>query len=97
MQKQLLPIPAFKNEDDEFEFWASHDTTDYFDWSSAEHLSFPNLKTSQDIDLKLKEMLVMRDIERLAQQQHTSKRELIVRYLTDAIQRQNAEAPRAIL
>ncbi|HZK77210.1 MAG TPA: CopG family antitoxin [Candidatus Kapabacteria bacterium] len=94
MQKQLLSIPVFKNEDEEFEFWSTHDTTDYFDWSNAEHLSFPNLKPTNDIDLKLKEMLVIRDIERLAQQQHTSKRELIVRYLTDAVQRQNAEAPR---
>ncbi len=92
MPKQLLPIPVFKNEDEEFEFWKTHDTTDYFDWSKAERLSFPNLKTTADIDLKLKELLVMRDIERLAKQHHTSKRELIIRYLTDAIQRQNAES-----
>lgn len=94
MQKRLLPVPEFKNEDEEFEFWSTHDTTDYFDWSKAEHLSFPNLKPTNEIDLKLKEMLVMRDIERLAKQQRTSKRELIVRYLSDAIQRQNTEAPR---
>ncbi len=94
MQKPLLPIRAFKNEDEEFEFWSSHDTTDYFDWSKAEPISFPNLKPTKDIDLRLKEMLVMREIEQLAPQQHTSKRELIVRYLMDAVQRQNAEAPR---
>ena len=91
MQKPLLPVPEFKNEDEEFEFWSTHDTTDYFDWSNAGRLSLPNLKPTNEVDLKLKEMLVMRDIERLAQIQHTSKRELIVRYLTDAIQRQNVE------
>ncbi len=96
MPKSLLPIPDFKNEDEEFEFWSTHETTDYFDWSKAERVSFPNLKPTQDIDLKLRELLVMRDIERLAKQNHTSKRELIVRYLTDAIQRNSAEAPRAI-
>jgi hypothetical protein len=95
---ELLPIPEFKSEDEEFEFWATHDTTDYFDWSKAERVSFPNLKPTQDIDLKLKELLVMRDIEVLAKQNHTSKRELIVRYLTDAVFREGkAEAPRAVL
>lgn len=43
--KKLLPIPEFKSEDEEFEFWSSHDTTDYFDWDEAIlNPSFPNLK-----------------------------------------------------
>jgi hypothetical protein len=92
--KQLKDLPEFKNEDEEFEFWATHDTSDYFDWSKAERLSFPNLKSSDDADFKLKELLVMRDIERLANQHNTSKRELIIRYLSDAIQR-NSESSRA--
>jgi hypothetical protein len=95
MQKQLLPIPKFKSEDEEIEFWSTHDTTDYVDWSTVQRIDFPNLKPTEDIDLKLKELLVMRDIERLAKQYHTSKRELIVRYLADAIQRNKAESPRA--
>jgi hypothetical protein len=95
MPKQLLPIPEFKNEDEEFEFWSTHDTTDYFDWSKAERVSFPNLKPTQDIDLKLKEILVMRDIERIAKQHHTSKRALIVEYLSDAIQRNSVSSQRA--
>lgn len=89
MPKQLLPIPEFKNEDEEFEFWSTHDTTDYFDWSKAVRLSFPDLEQTEDIDLKLKELLVMRDLERLAAQKHTSKKELILQYLSDAIQKEN--------
>ena len=95
MQKPLLPIPEFKNEDEEFEFWSMHDTTDYFDLSNAERISFPNLKPTPDIDLKLKELLVMRDIERLAKQHPTSKRALIVEYLSEAIQRNSTNAQRA--
>ena len=87
MPKQLLPVPEFKDEDEEIEFWSSHDTSDYVDWSKAERISFPNLKSTDDIDLKWKELLVMRDIERLAKQQHVSKRALIVQYLSDAIKR----------
>jgi predicted DNA binding CopG/RHH family protein len=87
MPKPLLPIPKFKTEDEEFEFCSTHDTTDYLDWSNVRRMDFPNLKRTEDIDLKLKELLVMRDIELLAKQNHTSKRELIVRYLSEAIQK----------
>lgn len=34
--KKLKSIPQFKNEDEEREFWATHDSTDYVDWSKAE-------------------------------------------------------------
>jgi predicted DNA binding CopG/RHH family protein len=94
MQKPLIPIPEFRSEDEEFEFWSTHDTTDYVDWSKVQRVNFTNLKQTQDIDLKLKELLVMRDIERLAKQHHTSKRELIVRYLSEAIQK-HSEPPHA--
>lgn len=45
--KKLKKIPKFKNEDEEAEFWATHDTTDYFDIKKAViNPSFPNLKMS---------------------------------------------------
>lgn len=45
--KRLKQIPRFKNEDEEDEFWATHDSTDYFDISKAIiNPSFPNLKPS---------------------------------------------------
>ncbi len=42
--KKFKSIPIFKNEDQEREFWTTHDSTDYIDWSKAEQVSFPNLK-----------------------------------------------------
>lgn len=45
--KKLKLIPRFKNEDEEDEFWATHDSTEYIDWSKAiVNPSFPNLKLS---------------------------------------------------
>ncbi len=45
--KKLKLIPKFKNETEEDEFWATHNTTDYFDVSKAViNPSFPNLKLS---------------------------------------------------
>ena len=44
MKKKFKPIPRFKTEKEEREFWWTHDTTDYIDWSKAELAVFPNLK-----------------------------------------------------
>ena len=42
----MKPIPKFKNEAEEREFWESHDSTQFLDWSKATKASFPNLKPS---------------------------------------------------
>ena len=54
MKKKLKEIPKFKTEDEERQFWATHDSTDYFDWEKAEFVVFPNLKqTTRTISLRL--------------------------------------------
>jgi len=40
----MKKIPDFKTEQDEREFWETHDSTDYVDWSKAQLAVFPNLK-----------------------------------------------------
>ena len=48
------PIPKFKSEDAEREFWAAHDSTDYIDWRRGKRATLPNLKpSSQTISLRL--------------------------------------------
>ena len=32
---KLKKIPKFKSEDDEFEFWSTHDSTEYIDYSKG--------------------------------------------------------------
>lgn len=57
--KKFKSIPDFKSEDEEREFWATHDSTDYIDWSKAELAVFPNLKLStQSISLRLPQSLL---------------------------------------
>ena len=46
MPRQLKKIPKFKSEKQEREFWQTHDSTKYVDWSKAERVSFPNLKVT---------------------------------------------------
>jgi predicted DNA binding CopG/RHH family protein len=48
------PIPRFKSEDAEREFWATHDSIDYIDWRRGKRATLPNLKpSSQTISLRL--------------------------------------------
>ena len=61
MKKKLKPIPRFANEADERQFWETHDSTDYIDWSKAQRVRFPNLKLSTTpISLRLPQGLLDR-------------------------------------
>jgi predicted DNA binding CopG/RHH family protein len=52
--KNIKPVPKFKSEAEEREFWETHDSTEYLDWSKAERVRFPNLKLStQSISIRL--------------------------------------------
>ena len=52
-------IPHFKSEDELREFWATHDSTDYIDWSKSKAVVFPNLKPSlKTISLRLPESMI---------------------------------------
>lgn len=55
MKQSLKQIPHFKSEKEEREFWQTHDSTEYVDWSKAKRgIQFPNLKlTSKPITLRL--------------------------------------------
>jgi len=41
-------LPRFRDEAEEREFWATHDSADYVDWARARRVSFPNLKPSTE-------------------------------------------------
>jgi len=59
--KKLKKIPEFKSEEEEREFWATHDSTEYVDWDKAENWQFPNLKlSSKPITIRLPQSLVER-------------------------------------
>jgi predicted DNA binding CopG/RHH family protein len=39
MKKKLKPIPKFRNEAEEREFWNTHDSTDYIDYSKSNRVA----------------------------------------------------------
>ena len=60
MNDKFKEIPHFENEDEEREFWATHDSTDYIDWDKAEkNPVFPRLKPStRPVSIRLPESLI---------------------------------------
>lgn len=61
MSRKLKPIPKFKSEAKEREFWEAQNSTAYVDWSKAERVRLPNLKLStQAISLRLTVSLLER-------------------------------------
>ena len=86
MLKNLKPIPEFKNEDEEREFWPTHDSSEYFDWSKAERVVFPNLKPStESISLRLPESLLAR-IKEMANAKDVPYQSLIKIFLAEKVE-----------
>ena len=53
------PLPKFQNEEQEREFWAHHDSTDYLDWKRGQRMVLPNLRpSSQTISIRLPKPMV---------------------------------------
>lgn len=86
--KKLKPIPNFKNEDQERDFWAKADSTEYLDWSKAELATFPNLKPStKTISLRLPEGLLNR-LKTTAHQKDIPYQSLIKIMLAQSFERE---------
>ena len=85
--QHLKEIPKFNNEDEEADFWASHDTADYVDLSNLVEVSFPNLKVSQGlIPLVLDEVSAL-ELRELAEQFSVDLPDLAAQYVREGIQR----------
>lgn len=86
--KTLKKIQKFKNEDEERRFWATHDSTEYVDWSKAERAFFPNLKRStQAISLRLPESLLAR-IKNLANRKDVPYQSLMKIFLAERVEKE---------
>jgi predicted DNA binding CopG/RHH family protein len=78
-------IPEFASEAEEQEFWATADTTEYFDWSRARRVAFPKLKpTTTPISMRLPETLLT-DLKRLANEQDVPYQSLMKVYLAERV------------
>ena len=85
MAKELQEIPTFENEDEEREFWATHDSTEYVDWDKAETVVLPKLKPStKTISLRLPE-LMLNELRVIANKRDVPYQSLIKMFLKERI------------
>jgi predicted DNA binding CopG/RHH family protein len=55
------PLPKFKSEEAEREFWATHDSTDFVDWRKGKRVTLPKLRpSSQTISIRLPKPMLER-------------------------------------
>lgn len=79
-------IPVFKNEDEEREFWATHDSAEFFDWSKAKQSVFPNLKPStKSISLRLPESVLV-GLKMLANKRDVPYQSLLKVFLAEKVE-----------
>ncbi|MEA1995864.1 MAG: BrnA antitoxin family protein [Campylobacterota bacterium] len=78
-------IPVFNNEDEEREFWATHNSTEYVDWDKASKVVLPNLKpTTKTISLRLP-ISMLNDLKVLANKKDVPYQSLLKVLLSEKI------------
>lgn len=83
--KKLKNIPAFKNEEEEREFWSENDSTDFLDWNKSEKVILPKLKpTTKTISLRLPEH-ILDEIKMIASKRDVPYQSLIKIFLKDRV------------
>lgn len=75
----------FKTEDEEREFWSTHDSTEFVDWTKARRVVLSNLKPSvKTISLRLPES-ILEGLKLLANKQDIPYQSLIKVFLAERI------------
>lgn len=86
MNNKLKTIPRFKSEDEERDFWATHDFTDYFDMDHPIELDLSELKPSTEtISLRLPQYLLAR-IKQIANFKDVPYQSLIKIFLAEKVE-----------
>jgi predicted DNA binding CopG/RHH family protein len=83
--RKLKKIPGFKSKAEEVEFWATHDSTEYVDYSKAKRIIFPNLKPStRTISIRLPESLI-EHLKVLANKRDVPYQSLLKMFLSEKV------------
>lgn len=88
-------IPRFATEDEERDFWGSHDTVEYFNWSKAVLATLPELKPSTTtISLRLPAFL-LEELKALANERDVPYQSLMKVFLAERIARERGARRKA--
>jgi hypothetical protein len=90
MIKKLKKLPKFKSEDEEREFWATHSSMDYVDWSKAKRAVLPNLKRSKHLIPVTVSELMYEKLSKVAKQQDKPLADVARHYLQQGLRQATA-------
>lgn len=94
-KQALKKTPVFRTEDEEREFWETHDSTEYVNWSKARIVRFPNLRPSSTaISVRLPDTLLI-ELKLLANERDVPYQSLLKVYLADRVKAERERARRS--
>ena len=97
MRKKSKPIPKFKREEEEREFWQTHDTTDYFDFSKENRVE---IEFDEGVEAPVKSISLrlpremLNDLKVLANKKDVPYQSLIKVYLAEKINEERIKSAR---
>ena len=81
-------IPVFKNEDEERGYWATHDSTEYIDWSKARKSTLSKLKPSlKTISIRLPEIMI-EELKLLANKRDVPYQSLMKIFIAERVEQE---------
>jgi predicted DNA binding CopG/RHH family protein len=85
-KKVTRKIPKFETEDQERQFWAKAEATEYVNWRQAQRVRLPNLRpTSRVISIRLPETMIER-LKVLANKRDVPYQSLLKMYVAEKIE-----------
>ena len=93
---KLKSIPHFRSAEEFGEFWMTHDTTEYLDWSKARRITFPNLRPSTaTISLRLPQSL-LNELRILANERDVPYQSLLRVFLAERVAKERDRPRRRV-
>jgi hypothetical protein len=91
MKKELKPIPDFKTEDDEFEFWSTADTTEYLDPAGWRRIPAPMVPMTKDVLLHQVLAGMSTQVEQLSREKKMSVEEMVRQLVAAGLKQQGLQ------
>lgn len=85
-------IPEFRSEEEEREFWAKKDSSEYIDWNPASRRRLPNLRPSlRTISIRLPTSMI-EDLKVLANKRDVPYQSLLKVFLAERLEKEQRRA-----
>jgi hypothetical protein len=89
--KELKPIPDFKSEDEEFEFWSIADSTEYLDPAGWRRVPPPVMAGNEDTVFLQMPHALRDEVARLSREKKLSMEEMVRQLVAAGLKQQRVQ------